>query len=154
MKINTRIFGEVTIDDDKMIQFPNGIVGFPDLVDFALIHDVEQGEQGGIRWLQSVQEPNFAMPVVDPLVVKDDYNPEVNDDLLAPIGGLSEDMLVLVTISVPSDLTKMSVNLKAPMIVNAASRKAVQLIIDADVPVKYYIYDILQARKNAGKDGE
>lgn len=154
MKINTRIFGEVTIDDDKMIQFPNGIVGFPDLVDFALIHDVEQGEQGGIRWLQSVQEPNFAMPVVDPLVVKDDYNPEVNDDLLAPIGGLSEDMLVLVTISVPSDLTKMSVNLKAPMIVNAANRKAVQLIIDADVPVKYYIYDILQARKNAGKDGE
>ncbi|MCQ2520773.1 MAG: flagellar assembly protein FliW [Lachnospiraceae bacterium] len=154
MKINTRIFGEVTIDDDKMIKFPSGIVGFPDLVDFALIHDIEQGNQGGIRWLQSVQEPNFAMPVIDPKIAKEDYNPMVNDDLLAPIGGISEEMLVLVTISVPADLTKMSVNLKAPLIINAETCKAVQLILDEDVPVKYYIYDILQARREARKDGE
>ena len=82
MVIKTRIFGEVTIDDDKMISFPNGIVGFPELTDFALIHDAEKGNQGGIRWLQSVQEPNFAMPVVDPLVAKEDYNPVVDDELL------------------------------------------------------------------------
>ena len=47
MQIKTRIFGEVTIDDSKMIKFPNGIVGFPDLTDFALIHDAEQGDQAG-----------------------------------------------------------------------------------------------------------
>ena len=76
MVINTRIFGEVTIGDDRMIHFPKGIVGFPELTDFALIHDSEAGEQGGIRWMQSIQEPNFAMPVIDPLAVKEDYNPE------------------------------------------------------------------------------
>ena len=46
MVMNTRLFGEVTIDDSKMIHFPGGIVGFPDLQDFALIHDTEQGENG------------------------------------------------------------------------------------------------------------
>ena len=152
MEIKTRIFGDVTISDDKMISFPNGIVGFPDLKDFALIHDEEQGDQAGIRWMQSVQEPNFAMPVVDPLVAKEDYNPTVEDDLLKVIGD-STDPLVLVTITVPSDLTKMSVNLKAPIVINVESRKAVQVILDEDYPVKFYIYDIMKKRK-AEKAGE
>ncbi|MCR4584363.1 MAG: flagellar assembly protein FliW [Lachnospiraceae bacterium] len=148
MVIKTRIFGEVTIDDSKMIHFPGGIVGFPDLKDFALIHDAEQGNQAGIRWMQSVQEPEFAMPVVDPLVAKEDYNPVVDDELLKVIGE-SEDMLVLVTITVPSDLTKMSVNLKAPIVVNVEERKACQVVLEEDYPVKFYIYDILKSRKES-----
>ena len=152
MVINTRIFGEVTVDDEKLIHFPNGIVGFPELQDFALIHDAEKENQGGIRWMQSVQEPNFAMPVVDPLVAKEDYNPTVEYDLLKVIGD-STDPLVLVTITVPSDLTKMSVNLKAPIVINVESRKAVQVILDEDYPVKFYIYDIMKKRK-AEKAGE
>jgi flagellar assembly factor FliW len=147
MVIKTRIFGEVTIDDSKMIHFPGGIVGFPDLKDFALIHDAEQGNQAGIRWMQSVQEPEFAMPVVDPLVAKEDYNPVVDDELLKVIGN-GEDILVLVTITVPSDLTKMSVNLKAPIVINVEERKACQVVLEDDYPVKYYIYDILKNRKN------
>ncbi len=152
MVIQTRIFGEVTVDDSKMINFPNGIVGFPELQDFALIHDADKGDQGGIRWMQSVQEPSFAMPVVDPLVAKEDYNPEVDDDLLKIIGDC-KDPLVLVTITVPSDLTKMSVNLKAPMIINVDTRKAAQVILEGDYEVKYYIYDIIKKRK-AEKAGE
>lgn len=154
MVINTRIFGEVTIGDDKMIHFPKGIVGFPELTDFALIHDSEEGEQGGIRWMQSVQEPNFAMPVIDPLAVKDDYNPLVDDELLKTIGGI-DDVLVLVTITVPADLTKMSVNLKAPLVINVTEKKACQIILEQDFPVKYYIHEILQNKKSeSGKAGE
>jgi len=151
MEINTRIFGQVSIEDDKLIHFPLGIVGFPELTDFAIIHDSEQGDQAGIRWMQSVQEPGFAMPVIDPLMVVDDYNPEVDDELLKTIGGL-EDVLVLVTITVPSDLTKMTVNLKAPFVINVDQRKACQVILDQDLQVKYPIYDILQSRKE--KAGE
>ena len=150
MVIKTRIFGEVTIDDDKMISFPNGIVGFPELTDFALIHDAEKGNQGGIRWLQSVQEPNFAMPVVDPLVIRTDYNPSVDDELLKVIGE-GDDLLVLVTITVPTDLKKMSINLKAPLVVNVETRKAVQVILEEDFPVKFQIYDILKANQEAAK---
>lgn len=148
MKINTKVFGEIEIADEKIIHFPSGIIGFPELQDFALVHDLERGI-GSIHWLQSVQEPAFAMPVMDPLLVKQDYNPEVDDELLKPIGNLVPDeTLVMVTVTVPHDLTKMSVNLKGPIVINAAEKKACQVIIEGeDYEVKFPIYDILNAKK-------
>lgn len=153
MKLTTRIFGEVDIDESKVIHFVNGIIGFPDLTEFALIHDEEKGSGASVRWLQSLQEPGFAMPVVDPLAIVPDYNPQVEDELLKPVGSLDADhLLVLVTMTVPSDLTKMSVNLKAPIVINAAEKKACQIIAEGDeYIVKYPIYDILQAPKKAGE---
>ena len=148
MKINTRVFGEVDIADDKIIRFPAGIIGFPDLTDFTLIHDVEKGVDT-IHWLQSIQEPGFAMPVMDPLLVLPTYNPEVEDELLKPIGNWElDDVLVLVTVTVPSDLTKMSVNLRGPIVINAEEKKACQVIVEGDeYAVKFPIYDILNAKK-------
>ncbi len=152
MRINTRVFGEIDIEDEKIIHFPGGIVGFPELTDFALIHDSEKESSCAIRWLQSMQEPAFAMPVMDPLAVKPDYNPEVEDELLKPLGKIDpEEILVLVTLTVPSDLTKMSVNLQAPLVVNAAEKKACQVIVDTELyPVRFPIYDILQQMKKEG----
>lgn len=152
MKVNTKIFGEVDIADEKLIEFSGGIVGFPELTTFALIHDEEKGVSAGIRWLQSMQEPGFAMPVMDPLSVVPDYNPEIEDELLKDLGELNEEnLLVLVTVTVPSDLTKMSINLKGPIIINAQTRKACQVIVDSEeYTVKFPIYDILKA----GKAGE
>lgn len=149
MKVNTRIFGEIDIEEDKIITFPNGIIGFPELTRFTLIHDEEKGIGSGLRWLQSLQETAFAMPVMDPLLVKDDYNPQVNDELLEPAGNINNDnMLVLVTVTVPSDITKMTVNLRGPIVINAEEKKACQIIVDGDdFPVKYPIYEALQARK-------
>ena len=96
MRINTKVFGEIEIIEEKIIHFPSGIIGFPGLTDFALVHDEEKGI-GAIHWLQSIQEPGFAMPVMDPLLVKPDYNPEVDDELLKPIGDLEpEELLVLL----------------------------------------------------------
>jgi flagellar assembly factor FliW len=148
MKINTRVFGEVDIADDKIIHFPAGIIGFPELKDFTLIHDVEKGVDA-IHWLQSIQEPGFAMPVMDPLIVQPAYNPEVEDELLKPIGNWqSNDVLVLVTVTIPGDLTKMSVNLRGPIIINATEKKACQVIVEGEgYEVKFPIYDILNAKK-------
>ncbi|MDD6490917.1 MAG: flagellar assembly protein FliW [Firmicutes bacterium] len=148
MRINTKVFGEIEIADDKIIHFPSGIIGFPELTDFALVHDEEKGV-GSIHWLQSLQEPAFAMPVMDPLLVQPEYNPEVDDELLKPIGELvPEEMLVMVTVTVPSDLTKMSVNLRGPIVINAAEKKACQVIVDGEeYAVKFPIYDILNAKK-------
>lgn len=149
MKINTRIFGEIEISDEKIITFENGIIGFPEMKLFTLLHDEEKGNNVGIRFLQSLDEPAFALPVMDPFVVKGDYAPEVEDELLASLGNVTEEnVLVLVTVTVPSDLTKMSVNLQGPVIINVDERKACQIIIDTnDYPVKYPVYDILQERK-------
>lgn len=147
MNIVTKLFGEIEIEEKKMITFNQGIIGFPDLRDFLLVHDSDSS--GAIRWLQSIQEPAFAMPVIDPLSVMPEYNPCIEDELLKPLEiENEEDVLVLVTITVPSDLTKMSVNLKAPIVINGANRRANQIITDDEqYLVKYPIYDILQAAK-------
>ena len=152
MRIETKIFGTVEITDDKIITFENGIIGFPELKHFTLLHDDEAGTDAGIRFLQSMEEPGFAMPVMDPLIVKQDYDPVVEDELLAGIGELNENnLLVMVTVTVPSDLTKMSVNLQGPIIINLEKRLAVQLIVeDKDYPVKSPLSDIVKS----GKDGE
>ena len=149
MRIKTRVFGEVEIEDSKIITFENGIVGFPDMKRFALVHDEEKGVQAGIRYLQSMEEPEFAMPVMDPLHVVPDYNPEIEDELLKPLGNIQpENLLVFVTVSVPKDITKISVNLQAPIIINADERKAAQIIVEgSEYKVKYPIYEILQSRK-------
>ncbi len=152
MTITTKLFGEIEVNEDKMIRFVNGIIGFPDLKDFLLIHDSEGN--GNIRWLQSVQEPAFAMPVIDPLSVMDNYNPSIEDELLKPMGEMDpNNMLVLVTITVPKEVEKMSVNLKAPLVINGENLKASQIIVEEDeYAVKYPIYEILKAAKE--KAGE
>ncbi|AOZ97364.1 flagellar assembly factor FliW [Butyrivibrio hungatei DSM 14810] len=150
MKLTTRVFGEVEIEESKIITFPNGIIGFPDMTRFTLMHDEDQGSNT-IKWLQSIDEPNFAMPVMDPLVVCPDYKPVVDKAEVEYIGNLSEEeMLVLVTVTVPHDLKLMTVNLKGPFIINTKDMKASQTIIDNDeYPVKFPIYDILQKNKEA-----
>lgn len=149
MRIMTRNFGEIDIAEDKIIVFENGIIGFPELTRFTLLYDEEQGVNAGIRWMQSLQEPAFALPVMDPLLVMPAYNPEVDEEVLKDLGELNrENQFVLVTVSVPSDLTKMTANLQGPIIINADTRKAAQIIVDGkDYKVKFPIYEILKARK-------
>lgn len=149
MEINTKNFGFINIEEEKIIRFTGGIVGFPELTEFALIHDAQQGTKAGIQWLQSMQEPAFALPVVDPLSILPDYNPKIEDELLKPLGNLEPDnMLVLITVTVPSDLTKMSVNLKGPIIINTDNKKACQVIAEGEnYSVKYPVYELLKARK-------
>ena len=92
MKINTKFFGEVEIADDKIITFDKGIIGFPELKHFTMLHDEEKGSNVGIRYLQSLEEPGFAMPVMDPLLVNPQYDPEVDDELLTSVGNLTPEI--------------------------------------------------------------
>lgn len=148
MRVETRLCGTIEVTEDKIIHFADGIIGFPDCKDFTLIFDEEKGEKRSICWLQSLDEPVFALPVMDPLVVKPDYNPMVEDELLKALGELiEENTFILVTVTVPEQIEELSVNLKAPIIVNADTRKACQLIVEDDYPVKYKIYELLKARK-------
>jgi len=149
MVVNTRVFGEIEISEDKIITLDKGIIGFPDLRNFALVHNSER-QDGRVAWLVSMEEPAFALPVIDPLAVYPTFNPTVEDEMLKPLGEFtSDEMLVLVTITVPKKVEDMTVNLKAPIIINAKDRKACQIILDGDeYQIKYPIYDILQKLKS------
>jgi len=153
MYAKTKNFGEINIDDDKIITFENGIIGFPELKEFALIHNEERGAGSSIKWLQSMDDPETAFPVMDPTLIKEDYNPTINDEILKPLGELNdENIFVLSTVTVPRDLEKMSINLKAPIVINADTRRGAQIIVEDEFPVKYMIYDLLKRRKE--KAGE
>ena len=122
MSVNTKMFGEIEIAEEKIITFEKGLIGLPDLKKFALITDAE-GEDSKIQWLQSLDEPTMALPIINPYEILDEYNPVVEDELLKPLGEFKEeDMMLMVTIRVPEDITKMSINLKGPIIINAEAR--------------------------------
>lgn len=147
MNIATKLFGEITIDESKVITFDSGLIGFEACKRFMIIHD-EEVEEAKIFWLQSLDEPTLAFPVVNPLKILPEYNPVVEDELFQCIGEIVEnELLVVVIMSVPSDLTKMSVNLKAPVVINPATRKGCQIIVeDKKYAVRYPIYDILNQK--------
>ena len=151
MKAATRLFGKIEIDESKIITFEDGIIGFPDMKKFTLIFDEEKEGRPSISWLQSMDEPEIAFPVMDPLFVCETYNPSVEDELLKNLGTVKEDNLyVLVTVTVPQDIKELAVNLKAPIVINTDTRKAI--IVEDDLPVRYRIYEILEeAKKKAGE---
>lgn len=149
MKVNTRIFGEVDVAEEKLLTFDNGIIGLENMKRFVLLYDSEKGEGDTITWLQSIDDADFAMPVINPYMVKQDYNPMVEDEMLVSLGELNpEDLMVFTTIKVPADITQMTVNFKAPIIIHAKTRKGCQIIAENDdYLVRQPIYDTLMASK-------
>ena len=148
MKANTRLFGEIDIKEDKIIKLKEGIIGFPDLQNFTRIYDEEKEGKGSIKWLQSMDDPSFALPVINPLDVKPDYQMLVNEEGLESLGKMTEEnTFILVTITVPEKIEEMSVNLKAPFVINTDNLQGAQMIVEDDYPIKYKIYEILNKKK-------
>ncbi len=130
MKIGTKYFGNIEIGEEKIIHFENGVLGFEDYKDYTILYDNEK-EKSFFSWLQSTEESSLAFPIVNPFNVVESYNPQINDDMLELIGGISdEDTVVFLMATIPEDVKQASVNMKAPLIINASSRKGVQVIAE------------------------
>ncbi len=150
MLVQTKFFGEIDLPEEKIVTLVRGFIGLEQYKKYTILYDCEK-EEANISWFQSVEEPTLALPVIKPWLVKEDYDPVVEDELLTGLGDLTEENLViLLTMTVPEDIKQMSVNLMAPIIINADTRKGTQIVVEnADYEVKYKIYDILQAKKEA-----
>jgi flagellar assembly factor FliW len=155
MLIKTKHFGEIDLDEDKILYFENGIFGFEECKKYTILFDNEDGERPDISWLQSLDEPALAIPVINPLIVKPDYNPEVEDEYLKPLGNVTEEnAVVLVSITVPNNMEHITANLKAPFIINSDEKKGAQIVVEnPDYDIKYSFYKQLQAYK-AAKEGK
>ncbi len=146
MEYITKLFGKIDVDNNKVIEFPEGILGFEDLKKFVLMFDSENSAPSGLNFLVSLDEPAFMMPVVTAVSVKPDYAPQIAAEVENAIGPLTEEnVLVMVTMTIPSDITKMTVNLNAPIIINTDTNKAVQSVVENEgYEIKYPIYDYLK----------
>lgn len=140
MKVNTRYFGEVEIGEEKIIHFENGLFGFEEYKDYTILFDSED-EEPFFSWLQCVTEQSLAFPIVNPLKVQEDYDPVVEDELLGNLGEIAEeDLLILLLATVPQDVKKTSVNMKAPLVINAGNRQGVQIVAEnEDYEIKHYL---------------
>lgn len=149
MLVKTKYFGEIDLTEDKIITLDNGLMGFENYKKYTILYDSGADGQPNISWLQSVEEPGLALPVISPFLVKPDYNPVVEDEVLKPLGELNEENLaIFLVLTVPSRPEEVTANLKAPVIINADTRQGCQIIVEnKDYVIKYKVYDAIQKMK-------
>lgn len=141
MLIKTKYFGEIDLNEEKIITFEHGLMGFEEYKRYTVLYDIEEGEEAKISWLQSVDAEEIALPVISPVHVRVDYNPTVEDELLQPLGEINEkNLAILLVMSVPSEVKKATVNLKAPLIINSDTKMGRQIIVEnQDYEIRYQI---------------
>lgn len=144
MLINTKYFGEVEIEESKIIEFEKGIIGMPEYKRFILIDEKdEKGEKiNMMSFLQSVDEFSIAFPVINPLEIYSEYNPVIDYSEIKFIGELTENNVAMFTsLNVGNEAKEITTNLKAPFVINTDTYRGVQVIADnSDYLVKYIVY--------------
>lgn len=128
MNIESQRFGTLNINDEELLTFPAGVIGFPSEQRFAL---VPHHGSGYIAWLQSVSTPGLAFPVVSAHAFGDKY-PDVPVAQAAKEAGIEgdEDTLAVMVVLCALANQPATVNLLAPIVVNAATRKGAQVILE------------------------
>lgn len=125
MIINTSRFGQLEVDENRLITFDEGILGFPDHALYALI---QTGEGSGFYWLQSTETADLAFVVCDPRLFVADYQVPVKLEELQTIGlsdpGKSQ---VFVIVNKVNDL--LTGNFQGPLVVNVENRRGRQLVL-------------------------
>ncbi len=125
MIVQTSRFGALDVDDTRLITFERGILGFPDITDYAL---VQTGEESGFYWLQAIDQEDLAFVVCDPRLFVPDYRAPVRAEELSPIDLDDPDAAqVFIIVNKVDDL--LTGNLQGPLVVNVENRKARQLVL-------------------------
>ena len=125
MTIKSTRFGELQVPVDSPIEFPHGLIGFPDMRRFVMLD-----HKPPFSWLQSLDDPSLAFVIVDGMQFGETY--QVKPPYGDPTVDLKEDdeFAILVIVTVRSDPSLTTANLKAPLFVNVHNRKGVQVIFD------------------------
>ena len=131
MKLTTRQFGEIEIEDNKIIDFNEGLPGFPELHKFTLMENRDETPdvKGTFYWLQSVEDGDISFVLVDMNRFMPDYDPKVEEEQVAELGKFDAETFFVYNIAVvPPNVREMTVNLKAPVLINTSSQKGKQVI--------------------------
>lgn len=126
--------------DVPEIDFVRPLPGFPDLTRFVLVRldDSAVGGESALYELRSVQAPEVRFLVAVPTVFFSDYLFELDETSCAELDLVdAEDALVLVLLTIGDDAASTTANLLAPVVINARTRSAAQVILSGtDWPVR------------------
>jgi flagellar assembly factor FliW len=145
MKINTVRFGELAVGNDEVILFPEGILGFPQLQKYCL---VDPGDDTLILWLQSLDDATVAFPVLEPKIYKNDYIVKLSGQELKQLKLDNINQSIVFTIlTIPRDVTQMTANLKAPIVVNLKEQVGRQVVLqENEYTLKHLMFKELKAQ--------
>lgn len=140
MKLSTKNFGEIEIQEQDIINFPEGILGFEEEKQFVIINN--EDEYNPFHWLQSVQNPELAFVIINPFFVFPNYDiilPKSAQDKLKIED--EKDVAIYSIVVVPEDMEKMTTNLSGPIVINAEKKLGKQVILDDDrYTTKHYVF--------------
>jgi flagellar assembly factor FliW len=126
MRVSGTRFGEIELDDAKTIVFAAGLVGFPEARRYVLLDSPEAGQ---IAWLQSLDIPALAFPVVDGAAIDRSYPQPGAAELAHEAGFGDRELAVLVIVAAPRG-KGLFANLLAPLVVGLTSRRGAQIVLD------------------------
>jgi flagellar assembly factor FliW len=140
MRFESPRFGVIEADEQAALCFPEGLPGFPDCTRFIVMdHDRETP----LRWLQCIDRPEVTFLIVEPEQIMASYSVDVPPLVLEQIGwdegkDSASDVLVFVILNI--DGSELSANLRAPVVVHAGRRRAIQMIMDdLNLPIRHRI---------------
>jgi flagellar assembly factor FliW len=151
MSFPTRRFGQIEVPENKIVRFADGIPGL-ECMKRSILIKVE--ETLPFYWLQSVEDGDVALPVINPLSFEKSYSPSVEDSVFDELAlDREEDLLVVTVAVIPQDITKMTANMAAPLLINIEKNIGKQVILDnATWPMRYPIYDAVCLMLKEGLD--
>jgi flagellar assembly factor FliW len=125
MLIDTSRFGQVEIDPERIIEFADGVLGFPEHRRFALI---QTAPDAVFFWLQSIDDAGLAFVVCDPLAFVADYRVPIRSEELRglDITDPEESQVLVIVNKVDGALTA---NLLGPLLIGARSLRGKQLVL-------------------------
>ncbi|MDF1543643.1 MAG: flagellar assembly protein FliW [bacterium] len=140
MRFTTRRFGELDVPNDKLIKMARPLLGFEKLETFCMI---ESEEMAPFLWLQSTEDPEVAFIIVNPRLFYPDYKIEVNRAEVAELRiNDVHQVETYVIVTIPTESTRISVNLQGPVLVNTENNLGRQLVmVNSDYGIKHFILD-------------
>lgn len=136
MKISTEYFGEIEYSEEDIIEFEKGPLGFENYKKFILIKE----EDIFIEWLQSIEE-DFSLTVMNPFHAVDSYEFEIPQIVIEKLSlEATEDVIIKTVVIIPEKMEDIRTNLQSPIIINGKTKKAKQIILDENYPIRHYFY--------------
>lgn len=149
--IKTKPFGEIEVNEEQIIDFPDGILGFDFIKKFVLLDTGE--EKSPFKWLQAYDEPELAFVIISPIDFMSEYELSISqNDVEAVSAEKVANLLVFAIVTIPSNPSEMTANLQGPVIVNQQKRIGRQVIsLNDKYNVKHAILE--EIKKSTGTKG-
>jgi flagellar assembly factor FliW len=126
MKVNTKAFGLIEVDEKQRVFFPQGLLGFDDYSEYVLM----DAEHQPFYWLQSVDEQEIAFVLINPFLFRPDYEVNITNEELAEIGINSPDSAwIFAIVTIPQDGSPMTANLQGPLVINRENMTGIQAVL-------------------------